>query len=53
MRPITGTRDLAVGAALVVALSRFVDGQLAWLMVVLLLVAVGLGALQVIGSNAP
>src|SRR5262249_6514347 len=36
-----------------VALSRFVDGQLAWLMVVLLLVAVGLGALQVIGANAP
>ena len=53
MRPITGTRDLAVGATLVVALSRFGDGQLAWLMIVLLLVAVGLGALQVIGSNAP
>ena len=53
MRAITGTRDLAVGATIVVALSRFVDGQLAWLMVVLLLVATGLGALQVIGANAP
>jgi hypothetical protein len=53
MKPITGTRDIAVGATIVVALSRFVDGQLAWLMVVLLLVAVGLGALQVIGANSP
>jgi hypothetical protein len=53
MKPITGTRDLAVGATIVVALSRFVDGQLAWLMVVLLLLAVGLGALQVLGANSP
>jgi hypothetical protein len=53
MRPIAGLRDLAVAATVIVALSRFIDGQLAWLMAVLILAAVALGALQVIGTAAP
>lgn len=51
MKPAAGVRDLAVAATIVIALSRFVDGQLAWLMVTLILVGVALGALQVIGTG--
>ena len=51
MKPAAGVRDLAVAATIVIALSRFVDGQLAWLMVALILVGIALGALQVIGSG--
>jgi hypothetical protein len=53
MKPAAGVRDLAIAATIVIAMSRFVDGQLAWLMAVLLLAAVGLGALQVIGAVDP
>lgn len=52
-RPVAGVRDLAVASTVVIAMSRFVDGQLAWLMAVLLLAAVALGALQIIGSADP
>jgi len=51
VKPVAGVRDLAVAATIVIALSRFVDGQLAWLMITLLLGGVALGALQVIGSG--
>jgi hypothetical protein len=50
VKPAAGVRDLAVAATIVIGLSRFVDGQLAWLMVTLILIGVALGALQVIGS---
>ena len=53
MRPIVGVRDLALAATIVIALSRFVDGQLAWLMVAILMLATALGALQIIGSADP
>jgi hypothetical protein len=53
MRPIVGVRDLALAATVVIALSRFVDGPLAWLMAPLLLLATALGALQIIGSADP
>jgi hypothetical protein len=48
-----GTRELAVGAAIVIALARFVDGPLAWLVALLLLGAVGLGALQILADTDP
>jgi hypothetical protein len=51
MKPIVGVRDLALAATIVIALSRFVDGPLAWLMAVVLLVATALGTLQIIGSG--
>ncbi|HLX34346.1 MAG TPA: hypothetical protein VKR30_03785 [Candidatus Limnocylindrales bacterium] len=53
MRPVRGVRDLAVAATVVIAMSRFVDGQLAWLMAALIVAAVAFGALQVIGAAAP
>src|SRR3989442_15485911 len=53
MKPIVGVRDLALAATIVIALSRFVDGPLAWLMAALLLLATALGALQIIGSAGP
>jgi len=51
MKPIVGVRDLALAATIVIALSRFVDGPLAWLMAFVLLVATALGTLQIIGSG--
>jgi hypothetical protein len=53
MKPIVGVRDLALVATIVIALSRFVDGPLAWLMAALLLLATALGALQIIGAADP
>ena len=53
MRPIAGVRDLAIAATVVIALSRFVDGPLAWLMAALLLLAVALATLQIIGTIDP
>jgi len=47
------TRDLVLGAVVLVGLSRFVDGTAAWLVAVLLLLAVALGALQVLADSGP
>jgi hypothetical protein len=53
VKSAAGVRDLAVAATIVIGLSRFVGSQLAWLMVALILLAIGLGALQVIGAADP
>jgi hypothetical protein len=46
-------RDLVVAAAGVVALSRLVEGPLAWIVAGLLLAATLLGALQILGEADP
>jgi hypothetical protein len=53
MKTPPGTRDLVLVATLVVGLSRFVDGPLAWAIALLLLVGVMFGALEVIGDADP
>jgi hypothetical protein len=53
MRTSTGDRGLVVTAMIVIGLTRFVDGQLAWAMAALLLGAMLLAGLQVIGDSDP
>ncbi|HJW22928.1 MAG TPA: hypothetical protein VJ506_10915 [Candidatus Limnocylindrales bacterium] len=45
-----GGRELVVGAGVVLALGRFVDPPVAWIVAALLLLAIVLGALQVFGE---
>jgi len=52
-RSTEGVRDLVIVATVVVALSRFVDGPLAWAIAALLLAGVALAALQIIGEADP
>ncbi|HXI46216.1 MAG TPA: hypothetical protein VNH13_07930 [Candidatus Acidoferrales bacterium] len=53
MRTPLGTRELAVGAGVVILLSRFVDTPVAWALSLLLLGAVAFGALQLMGEADP
>ena len=53
MKPADGSRDLALAAAIVIGLSRFVNGPLVWAIGALLLAGVMLAALQLIGDADP
>jgi hypothetical protein len=50
MKASPGARDLVLATTIVIALSRFVDGQLPWVMAALLLGAVMLAGLELIGD---
>jgi hypothetical protein len=50
MRTPPGIQELTIGAGVVIALARFVDTPVAWAVAGILLVAVGLGALQIFGE---
>jgi hypothetical protein len=45
-------RDLVIAAVAVLALSRFAEGEVVWLIGALLMAAVGLGSWQVLGDEA-
>ena len=45
-------RDLVIAAVAVLALSRFAEGEVVWLIGTLLFAAVGLGTWQVLGDEA-
>ncbi|HEY7590272.1 MAG TPA: hypothetical protein VH723_04720 [Candidatus Limnocylindrales bacterium] len=54
MEPRAGARrDLVLGVATVIGVSRFVDGPLIWLVVVFLFLALLLGTLQVLAAADP
>jgi len=53
VRSTDGVRDLVVAATVVIGLSRFVDGPLAWAIAAVLLAGVALAALQIIGDADP
>jgi hypothetical protein len=50
MRTSSDGRDLVLAATIVIGLSRFVDGELPWVMAALLLAAMGLAGLQILGD---
>ncbi len=53
MRTSSDGRDLVLAATIVIGLSRFVDGELPWVMAALLLGAMGLAGLQILGDIDP
>lgn len=53
MRISSDGRDLVLAATIVVGLSRFVDGELPWVMAALLLLAMALAGLQIVGDIDP
>jgi hypothetical protein len=53
MRISSDGRDLVLAATIVVGLSRFVDGELPWVMAALLLLAMALAGLQILGDIDP
>lgn len=53
MRTSSDGRDLVLAATIVIGLSRFVDGELPWVMAALLLAAMGLAGLQILGDIDP
>jgi hypothetical protein len=50
MRTPAGIRELVIGAGVVVAIARFVEGPAAWIVAAILTAGVVLGALQVFGE---
>jgi hypothetical protein len=53
MRTSSDGRDLVLAATIVIGLSRFVDGELPWVMAALLLGAMVLAGIQIIGDFDP
>jgi hypothetical protein len=53
MRTSSDGRDLVLAATIVIGLSRFVDGELPWVMAALLLGAMSLAGLQILGDIDP
>jgi hypothetical protein len=53
MRTSSDGRELVLAATIVIGLSRFVDGELPWVIAALLLGAIGLAGLQILGDVDP